>query len=87
MPNSTHPHQLVEIAPEGRERERKKRELEYGRKNVKLLLALLLCYLWVGFGGKQEIKTAFQIQKWTIANKLQRSNTYGGLLIFFLDIF
>ena len=86
MPNSTHPHQLVEIAPEGRER-RKKRELEYGRKNVKLLLALLLCYLWVGFGGKQEIKTAFQIQKWTIANKLQRSNTYGGLLIFFLDIF
>ena len=51
----------------GREREK---ELKYGRKNVKLLLALLICYLWVGFGGIQE-KTPFQIQKWIIPNKLQ----------------
>ena len=74
MPKSTHPHQIVQFAPErekgvGGVRERKK-ELKYGRKNVKLLQALLICDLWVGFGGIQE-KTAFQIQKWIIPNKLQ----------------
>ena len=73
MPNSTHPRQVVEFAPErkkgGKEIERKD-QLKYGRKNVKLLLALMICDLWVGFGGIQE-KTSFQIQKWIIPNKLQ----------------